>query len=1648
MNLLRNTLTIAIALFLFSGTTTAQYGRSWINPTQKYYRMDIGAEGLYRLDYATLVDIGVPVASIDPHNFQIFQNGTEQYIFVQGEGDNTFDPGDYIEFYGNMNDGSLDTPMYPDPNDQPHTYSSLYTDSAVYWLTWSNTPGLRTQSFYDGNYSGKTADPWILYESILHFRNEHYDGAPFFSPGYHSEYTKGEGWFSGYFAGNVNRRLDVNTEQYNSSGPIPSYEASVYSKSNPVAIDGNGYNHEVQIRIGDSVIFRERHRNYGEVLAQGTLVPSLIGANNTRFEFSSILLERGRHAVSYITLTYPRNLNLLNRGTFTWNYTGGNSYFRFSNYGSSFSDPIIYDLTNHERIKGDISSNTLEFNTSGTSARKLYILDGSKVTSISASSIKQVNFNPLDASTTDYDYLIITHPSLQNSADQYKQYRESAAGGAYKVLVVYSTDLYNEYYYGVHHAMAIRNFCKYIYDTQANPPEYLLLLGKGQVYSNITKDPIRRNYEDLVPTWGIPPSDYMFVTDYTKNDLAPAMAVGRIPARKDNEVINYLEKLKIHETFGNKSKIMLQLTGGSDQTEAQLLQSHQESYYNIAKGEKLGMSRVEFKKNQSVLISTSLVDEIQGVINDGVHTLSYFGHGASQVLEVDIGDPGRLKNKGNYPLFVFNGCALGHSFSESSLPEVFLLQEDDGAVAWVASSAFGYINDLSKWSFTFYNNLYRDMYGEPIGKVIQNTIDEYQLPNNNFNRAQCRQMLFHGDPAVRLYAPDKPDYEVQNPITVYPEDVNAENDSFALVLDVANYGLALTKDTPNLHIVVDYPNDSIHTFGPREYRPVYSKEKIYFWIPMTPYSAGLLKFTIRVDEGDSIPELGPMGEMNNLKTFEFFMPSNSIFPLFPPKDAIVPQPEVELVVQNYNVLAEEQEFIFEIDTTPLFNSPALQNSGVVRGSNIIKHTFLLPPFDSTDFFWRAKFNKSVDEGGVWETSTFAFIYGSPEGWSQGYYSKYLESEQDRMSVDTSNRTLVFNKTISNKYGLYAAGKNLGPTYRGIRVEPAYYYPGFLSNGIGAIAVNPNNQSRWMDSSKYNKYVPSNNWGINKKYYWPGSRSGAYWFDMRKQEDRDSFVHYMNNIPDDYYIFLFTGGNSGNELWEDTVYKAFELFGAVDIQDVENGHPYALMGRKGWLPGEATELTANENYILEPEDQFIDFATPIYPLASSGSMRSQKIGPSKSWVQFYRVARPKDTPKDTLKYDIIGVRADESEYVLREGVDSASIDLSFINAEEFPYLKVRANFKDEAEFSPMQQDRWTVLYQGVPEGSLQPDIAYSLNNDTLQEGDSLRVKIAFQNISDFNMDSVLVFSYNQDYYGNTDTIDWSYYPALDMGDHFIIDYSVDTRGNPLSNRFSISVNHNMDQLEQSLQNNLMSVRYHVNRDNKNPLLDVVFDGVHILDRDIVSPSPLITMTVLDENEFIYIQDPASFTVKLIHPDGTEEDITDNLDEVTFIPASAPGEKAVLEYHPKDLASGIYELQVSVSDASGNESSDLEYMIHFEVIREATITNFYPYPNPFTSSMKFVYTLTGEELPDYVKVTIMTVSGKVVREVTQSELGMMRIGNNVSEFTWDGTDEFGDPLANGVYLFKVTAKLNGEDLAHRASEGDLYFNNGYGKIYLMR
>ena len=66
----------------------------------------------------------------------------------------------------------------------------------------------------------------------------------------------------------------------------------------------------------------------------------------------------------------------------------------------------------------------------------------------------------------------------------------------------------------------------------------------------------------------------------------------------------------------------------------------------------------------------------------------------------------------------------------------------------------------------------------------------------------------------------------------------------------------------------------------------------------------------------------------------------------------------------------------------------------------------------------------------------------------------------------------------------------------------------------------------------------------------------------------------------------------------------------------------------------------------------------------------------------------------------------------------------------------------------------------------------------------------------------------------------------------------------------------------------------------------------------------------------------------------------------------------------------------------------------------------------------------------------------------ELGPINIGRNVTDYAWDGKDEYGDKLANGVYLYRVHTRLNGAEIEQRSTSADSYFKKGFGKMVILR
>ena len=67
-----------------------------------------------------------------------------------------------------------------------------------------------------------------------------------------------------------------------------------------------------------------------------------------------------------------------------------------------------------------------------------------------------------------------------------------------------------------------------------------------------------------------------------------------------------------------------------------------------------------------------------------------------------------------------------------------------------------------------------------------------------------------------------------------------------------------------------------------------------------------------------------------------------------------------------------------------------------------------------------------------------------------------------------------------------------------------------------------------------------------------------------------------------------------------------------------------------------------------------------------------------------------------------------------------------------------------------------------------------------------------------------------------------------------------------------------------------------------------------------------------------------------------------------------------------------------------------------------------------------------MPQNIRIQVLTVTGKIVKDITKADLGPLHIGRNITEYKWDGTDQYGQKLANGIYLYRVITNQNGNSL----------------------
>lgn len=205
------------------------------------------------------------------------------------------------------------------------------------------------------------------------------------------------------------------------------------------------------------------------------------------------------------------------------------------------------------------------------------------------------------------------------------------------------------------------------------------------------------------------------------------------------------------------------------------------------------------------------------------------------------------------------------------------------------------------------------------------------------------------------------------------------------------------------------------------------------------------------------------------------------------------------------------------------------------------------------------------------------------------------------------------------------------------------------------------------------------------------------------------------------------------------------------------------------------------------------------------------------------------------------------------------------------------------------------------------------------------------------------------------------------------------------------------------------------DDQGPNIDIYFEDQEMFSSgDLIQADPVL-IAALTDSKGINITGAAGHTITIQIDQDVPKDISG-----FFTYEKDSYTNGQINYPLNALKSGNHELTLKAFDNLNNgNSEDIEFNISSGsgmLLKE--VVN---YPNPFQENTRFTFQTnrSGAE----VKIKIYTVSGRLIEELE----GLSVAGFN-NEISWDGRDQDGDLVANGVYLYQIKLKDDDDSVSN--------------------
>ncbi|GAB3706525.1 type IX secretion system sortase PorU [Spirosoma flavus] len=741
---------------------------SWI-------KIGVVTSGVYRLTQSQLTRINPAFATADPRKLRLFGNGgailpqsnaiprindlAENAIQVSGEADGRFDADDAILFFGQ----SPHVIRYDSAARRFSHQINTYSDTTFYFLTIGSTSGLRIQERPAGTVSD-TATNTVFDDYQFHELDITKT----------SSVRSGREWLGEYLTIDTTK-----TVTFDVSGLVANAPIRVVSSVMAGATSSTGYRFGLNdVAVGSVNIPSISGYEYdfqGIIRSIDTLLAKPTATNPLRI--SVTFQKRGQISaqgyLNFVGVQARRDLRQYDSQTWVRRLGAGSCAVR-----QATNALRIWDVTNPFIPTAQTYSLSGAQEAAWSSTRLadyLLFTDNQLLTPASLVTIANQDLH----SQPTANLIIVTPAAWREQAERLATFRREH--DQLSVLVVTTSQVYNEFGSGRPDVTAIRDMVRYFYFRQPNTLRYLLLFGDATYdYRNIMGMTSPTQQANMVPVYESRESQHPVLSyssdDYygfmgvdegewpesVAGDYQMAIGVGRLPVKSVSEAQTVVDKLIRYSSDKSvtgdwQTKVMMVADDGDGnihQQDANSLATIVETQSPAYRPERVFLDAYPQENTANGQKAPTVNQLINQAMVDGRLVINYSGHGGVLALAdeqiVTLQDILSWKNR-RLPLMVTATCQFGRydDPNVNSGAELALLSRTGGPIGLLTTTRPVYANTNLLLNEAFYRFLFKPINGQMprLGDVIRLT------KNNSLAGSLNRNFALLGDPSMRLAYP-------------------------------------------------------------------------------------------------------------------------------------------------------------------------------------------------------------------------------------------------------------------------------------------------------------------------------------------------------------------------------------------------------------------------------------------------------------------------------------------------------------------------------------------------------------------------------------------------------------------------------------------------------------------------------------------------------------------------------------------------------------------------------------------------------------------------------------------------------------------------------------------------------------------------------